>query len=319
MKYSIIIPVYNVVDYLERCVKSAVSQTYHEIEIILVDDGSTDGSGDLSDQLKNQDKRIQVIHKSNGGLSDARNVGINTATGDYIIFLDSDDYIGDDLCHSLWTYITSLHHLPDIVTIHGSNIINGNVTRYFGYSCKDHVCISGQSFLKRELSKGDMNMTGCLSIYNRLFLNSNHLRFRKGLLHEDEEFTPRAFLLAENVSNSGILGYYYIYRNDSITNKKNYELNAIHINQITYELETCYQTIDDQTLKKLLLNSLVTKRLNIYQQGELIGNRYLYLYDKEFLANNSYTLKNQVKSRLFNLSPSLYYRVNKTYKWLGGK
>lgn len=319
MKFSIIVPVYNVMEYLERCVKSAISQTFHQLEIILVDDGSTDGSSDLCDQLKGQDERIHVIHKSNGGLSDARNTGIAAATGDYIILLDSDDYISIDLCHSLSAYITSLHCLPDIVTIHGVNVVNEIVTDYLVYSCKDITCISGQLFLKRELSKGNMNMTGCLSVYNRLFLNKNQLQFRKGILHEDEEFTPRAYLLAENVSNSGILGYYYVFRDNSITNKKNYNLNASHINQITYELETYYQTIDDQILRKLLLNSLVTKRLNMYQQGGLIGNKYLHLYDKEFLTRNSFTLKNQVKSRLFNFSPSLYYRINKAYKRLGGK
>ena len=319
MKFSIIIPVYNVMDYLERCVKSAVSQKFHDIEILLIDDGSTDGSSDLCDRLKKQDKRIEVIHKPNGGLSDARNTGIDRATGDYIIFLDSDDYISTDLCLSLSAHITTLQNLPDIVTIHAVNIINETVTGHLRYSCKDLVCISGPSFLKREFSKGGMNMTGWLSVYNRHFLNINALRFRKGLLHEDEEFTPHAFLLAGYVSNSGISGYYYVYRNGSITNKKNYELNARHINQITYELETRYQSVDDPVLRKLLLNSLVTKRLHIYQHGGLIGRRYLYLYDKGFLTRNSFTLKNQVKSRLFNLSPSLYYRINQAYKWFGGK
>ena len=319
MKFSIIIPVYNVMNYLERCVERVVSQTFRDLEIILVDDGSTDGSSDLCEHLKEQDERIQVIHKSNGGLSDARNTGIAVATGDYIILLDSDDHISTDLCQSLSTYMAALNHLPDIVTIHGVNIANEKVIGYLGYSCKDISCISGQAFLKRELLKGNMNMTGCLSVYNRVFLDENQLQFRKGLLHEDEEFTPRAFLSAKHVSNSGILGYYYIYRDNSITNKKNYNLNASHINLITYELETRYQTIDDRTLKKLLLNSLVTKRLNIYQQGKLIGKKYIHLYDKEFLTRNSYTLKNQIKSRLFNFSPSLYYTMNKAYKWLGGK
>ena len=79
-------------NYLERCVESVVSQTFRDLEIILVDDGSTDGSSDLCEHLKEQDERIQVIHKSNGGLSDARNTGIAVATGDYIILLDSDDH-----------------------------------------------------------------------------------------------------------------------------------------------------------------------------------------------------------------------------------
>lgn len=318
MKFSIVIPIYNVVNYLERCVKSVISQTFHDIEIILVDDGSTDGSSELTDLLKEQDERIRVIHKRNGGLSDARNVGIDQATGDYIVFLDSDDYISTKLCQALSNHIASLQPTPDIITIHGATITNEKVTAHLEYSYKDIICISGPSFLKRELSRGSMYMASWLSVFNRSFLNKNHLRFKKGLLHEDEEFTPRAFLLAKHVSNSGILGYYYVFRNNSITNHKNYELNAQHINQITYELETLYHSIHDPVLRKLLLNSLVTKRLNLYQQGKLIGNKYHDLYDNEFLLRNSHTLKNQLKSRLFTLDPSLYYRINKAYKWLGG-
>ena len=90
---SIIVPVYNVEEYLEECVNSIISQTYTNIEIILVDDGSTDNSGELCDKYSLRDNRIEVIHKVNGGISDARNVGAKSAKGKYIYFIDSDDYI----------------------------------------------------------------------------------------------------------------------------------------------------------------------------------------------------------------------------------
>lgn len=92
MKISIIIPVYNVLDFISECVNSVLNQTYKNFEILLVDDGSTDGSSQLCDEFGNKDNRIRVYHKKNGGLSDARNYGICRATGDYIIFLDSDDF-----------------------------------------------------------------------------------------------------------------------------------------------------------------------------------------------------------------------------------
>lgn len=90
---SIVVPIYNVQDYLERCIQSIISQTYKNIEIILVDDGATDNSGKLCDEYLKKDERIKVIHKENGGLSDARNVGKENANGKYIAFIDSDDYI----------------------------------------------------------------------------------------------------------------------------------------------------------------------------------------------------------------------------------
>lgn len=90
---SIIVPVYNVADYLRECIQSVLNQKYHNFECILVDDGSTDDSGAICDKVCNKDNRFTCIHKENGGLSDARNVGINAAKGDYLYFLDSDDII----------------------------------------------------------------------------------------------------------------------------------------------------------------------------------------------------------------------------------
>lgn len=99
---SVIVPVYNVKNYLKKCVDSILSQTYSVLQVILVDDGSTDGSGELCDLLAKCDKRIQVVHKSNGGLSDARNAGIEIAEGKYFSFIDSDDYIEPDMVESLY-------------------------------------------------------------------------------------------------------------------------------------------------------------------------------------------------------------------------
>lgn len=96
-KISVIVPVYNVEQYLERCVDSIINQTYTNLEIILVNDGSTDNSGKLCDELAKKDERIRVIHKENGGLSDARNRGIEEAESDLVGFIDSDDYIDNDM------------------------------------------------------------------------------------------------------------------------------------------------------------------------------------------------------------------------------
>ena len=99
---SIIIPVYNVEQYLDKCLQSVIHQTYQDIEIILVDDGSSDNSGILCDKWQEKDSRIKVIHKSNGGVSNARNVAIEQANGEYLMFIDSDDIVSDDLCKVLF-------------------------------------------------------------------------------------------------------------------------------------------------------------------------------------------------------------------------
>ena len=101
-RISVVVPVYNVEKYLEKCVNSIVNQTYKNLEIILVDDGATDNSGKLCDELAKIDNRIKVYHKENGGLSDARNYGVERATGDYIGFVDSDDYIDAEMYEKLY-------------------------------------------------------------------------------------------------------------------------------------------------------------------------------------------------------------------------
>ena len=120
---SIIVPVYNVEKYLERCVKSIQNQTYSDLEIILVDDGSPDSSGALCDQYAKEDKRIKVIHKKNGGLSEARNYGIEAATGSYIMFIDSDDWIDLDMAEMLCKL--SNKYDADIVECSWRNILCG--------------------------------------------------------------------------------------------------------------------------------------------------------------------------------------------------
>ena len=103
---SIVIPIYKVEQYLRRCIDSVICQTYKNIEIILIDDGSPDNCGKLCDEIKKKDNRIKVIHKSNGGLSDARNCGINIATGKYITFIDSDDYVTEDYIEYMYRLLS---------------------------------------------------------------------------------------------------------------------------------------------------------------------------------------------------------------------
>lgn len=118
---SIIVPVYNAKMYLERCVRSILGQTIADIEIILVDDGSKDGSGEICDIFCEQDKRVKVIHKLNGGVSSARNAGLNIASGEYVMFVDSDDWISNNLCKKM------LLHIGEVdLGIGGYTIINKN-------------------------------------------------------------------------------------------------------------------------------------------------------------------------------------------------
>ena len=120
MKFSFILPIYKVEDYLQECVNSLINQTYKNIEIILVDDGSPDGCPAICDQLATEDNRIKALHKPNGGLSDARNAGLTVASGDYIVFVDSDDiWVGND---SLYKLVSHIEQYPDC--------------QFYGFNCQ---------------------------------------------------------------------------------------------------------------------------------------------------------------------------------------
>ena len=116
-----IIPVYNVEAFLEQCIDSVLSQTYENLQIIIVDDGTTDSSGDICDLFKTKDQRIEVIHKANGGLSDARNAGINNARGEYVTFVDSDDFIRNNMIETLLNLSVSMMQICLSVGIVGVN------------------------------------------------------------------------------------------------------------------------------------------------------------------------------------------------------
>ena len=179
-KISVIVPVYNVEQYLERCVESIVNQTYKNLEIILVNDGSTDNSGELCDELAKKDNRIKVVHKENGGLSDARNNGERESTGEYIIFIDSDDYIHHEMLNTLYNQIVEKN--ADVSICGVMNVYSNSETPQCSDINMDFVC-DKEGFLKEYLI-GE-KIPG--SICNKLLKKSiaDKLEFPVGKIYED--------------------------------------------------------------------------------------------------------------------------------------
>lgn len=307
-KITIIVPVYKVEKYLAKCVDSLIDQTYENIEILLVDDGSPDKCPEICDEYAQKDLRIKVIHKENGGLSDARNEGILHAQGEYILFVDSDDYIDMNSCEKFVQIIKD--NEPDIVV--------GNAYRVDGeriYPMKHTLntngkIISGDEYLKEELRAQTMHMAAWLNLYKKSFLEKNDLKFKKNLLHEDEEFTPRTFLKAKSVVGTNIFFYNYLIRENSITTSKNKLKNAEHLMQTCKELEKQFQYIQDIELKRLLNNHLVNKFLSTFQLAKLYKKEHQNLVDKDFLKGKACTNKNKIRVALFLLNKKVYYYIN---------
>ena len=209
---SVIVPSYNVAPYLQRCVDSLISQTYPDLEIILVDDGSTDETGKLCDRIAESDSRIKVIHKENGGLSDARNAGIDIATGEFYSFIDGDDFIEPD------TYEVMMKEMenPRVSIVAGGFIVTdvqGN----------NRISMSPErQYLKKEeafmdLLGGENYITQ--SSCNKLFRSSlfEKIRYKKGILNEDMEILPRLLDVSDDVVLLNKAVYHYIKKPGSIT------------------------------------------------------------------------------------------------------
>lgn len=212
MKISFILPIYKVEAYLRQCVESLTCQTYRDIEVILVDDGSPDGCPALCDQLATEDSRIRVLHKENGGLSDARNAGLRVATGDYVIFVDSDDFwVGED----------SLQKLIDIIM---SNLgcqfysfnccyyysSSGNFIKWKPYSEDLTKPISGNSAMRSLVASGTVPMSAWLKAIDRRWLSDMGITFKVGQIAED---IPWFINLLEHTKSCMFVNeYIYAYR-----------------------------------------------------------------------------------------------------------
>lgn len=189
-KISVVVPVYKVEGYLERCVLSLCRQTYSALEIILVDDGSPDRSGEICDELALQDSRIRVIHKKNGGLSDARNVGIEASTGDYIAFLDSDDWFDPNMLEILYRLCED--HAAGIAECSYRSIYHDVILTET--DCSGAV----MEFTPAQAIESNLNWEYCKPVaWNKLYRRDvvGNIRYPVGKLHEDE-FTTHLFYLA---------------------------------------------------------------------------------------------------------------------------
>ena len=313
-KISIVVPVYMVEDYLDRCVQSLLGQTYQQIEIIFVEDGSPDACPVMCDNYAKLDSRIRVIHKSNGGLSEARNVGLKAALGDYILFVDSDDFIDTDACERFIRVMGN--QLPDIVVGNARRIETEKVTVMQHQLNMLGQVVTGEQYLKAELKTGTMHMAAWLNLYNREFLLKNELEFKVGILHEDEQFTPRVLLKAGEVIGTDLVFYNYLIRDGSITKNRDRTRNGINIVQTCFELAKLYESLKDKELKRLLYDNLVTKYLYGFQIGRLYRKEHDELIDKGFLLRRASSPKTRCKALLFSINKRMYFWLNQRLKQL---
>ena len=320
---SIIVPVYNVEQYLDKCITSIVKQTYSNIEIILVNDGSTDNSERICYDWEKKDFRIRVISKKNGGLSSARNVGIDNAHGDYIGFVDSDDYITLDMYQVLYENMETTE--SDLSMCGLFDVFNGKI-RSVNADAKPFV-VSAKEAIKIVFEATITSVTAVNKLYKKTLFD--RVRYPEGKIAED------AFVIFDVINQCNRIvitpeqKYYYIHRNDSITTKK-FDLkymNVIEAYNRNYQLIIDYypelEPIGNMRLcwaYYYVLDRLIIDDPNQYKELEQQIISYLNNQYKFVIKSRYFTKPRKISAMCLRISKYLYklcVRVqNKRYKAL---
>lgn len=282
-----------------------------QTEILLIDDGSTDESGKICDRLSHECSRIRVFHKENGGLSSARNEGLKNASGEYVLFVDSDDYIAANTCQILYGVIKKYED-ADAVSFGGVED-SGNSRKSMRRIPVEESCSAGKTFLLEHYKKHNVNVEAGLYAYRRQFLLDNDLRFKEGLLHEDVEFTPRALLRCKKIVEIPNELYHYMIRSNSISTKKDQRKNIQDLFQTLKKLDKLAEQ-QDKELCQWMKNAVLNSYLNMIYTARMYQPKYRKMIDKRFLLGKAATNWNRCRVILCLMNVKLYCWMNDWYK-----
>ncbi len=319
IKVSIIVPVYNVEEYLGKCVNSLIAQTYKNIEIILVDDGSSDNCPHICDEFGKTDSRVKVIHKENGGLSSARNSGIRIAIGDYIAFVDSDDYVKENYIELLLNACVE-------------NNCTVSACGYYEYYSEDNyniVCGESDGVISSIDAVKDiftMKNEICVVAWNKLYAKElfidNNISYPEGKIHEDVFTTYKLCALADNVAYVNEPLYYYVQRQTSIMGqsfspKRLQLIEAVEsISPFVKENSPVFDDAYDYYMFLNYLTLLNTMADCKYKDNSLfkeLRGKVLAMLPK--LKTNMYFGKKNFLTCVFlKLGMSMFYVIRKLYK-----
>jgi len=312
VKFSIVVPVYNVEQYLENCLESIVNQTYDNYEVIIVNDGSTDNSQSIIDKYVSKDKRFKSYIKKNGGLSDARNYGVTKVKGDYLLFVDSDDSINRDLLLELNKVLDNGD--VDLIKF-GVNLIKSD-NEMEKVVCETKNNISGEEAF-RVMQNNSLFVTAWSYVYKYSFWKKNNFKYEIGRVHEDYGLTPYVVLKANRVSIIDYLGYNYYVRSNSIMNNNQRDKLLKKNEDSLYLFDLNMKVISDDNkigldsrrfFESFMANGLINrcKLLDVDMLKEYILELKKRKIGRYLLSNNIGRL---LKKVCFQLSPSLYIKM----------
>lgn len=312
---SVIIPVYNVEKYLERCVNSILDQTYRNIEVILVDDGSIDTSGEICDKFKKKDKRIHVIHKKNGGLSHARNIGIEKSRGTYLYFIDSDDFVDAKILEKLYSGLIKSKSDMALCDLVYCNENLENLNAQYHHNEISSAIVSRKEYW--ELLLKDENAAFIVA-WNKLYKRNlfKGIEYPLNKLHEDEFILKD---IVERCSSICIVGealYYYLQRDNSIMGQASIhgDLDKIEalFRRALYFFESGETLIAEKTLKLGMryysaLERKLNNKSNKMVELQQVTNIYKQIVKRFFWCEFSLELK--IKSIIWRFNAQAFYQL----------
>ena len=315
MKVSVIVPIYNVEKYIKQCIDSICNQTLKDIEIIAINDGSLDKSIDILKSIN--DDRIKIINQENKGLSGARNTGLRMASGEYVAFVDSDDFLGEKF---------ALEDMYNLAINDNSDIVAGNCIWYYSeknnstmprkMSCFKTSPMDSEKFLLESLKSYRIYAPVWLNLYRRNLLINNDIFFKEKIYHEDEEFTPRTILKANKISIYDKDFYIYRQRNGSIMNSNLNIKGCTDLLDTFMSLETLLDDIEDIELKYYF-----KRYISMSSLGQIYKYKFCNLSKdvKKMILRNSVTSTLKIKAVLLNLNPKLFIKLDKIYRTIKNK
>lgn len=316
-KVSIIVPVYRVENYLDKCVTSLINQTLKDIEIILVDDGSPDNCGKICDEYAEKDGRVKIIHKQNEGLSEARNVGIMAAKSPYIGFVDSDDYVAEDMYEILYSNLIKNDAEVSICGLYDC-YSNKKVSQFAG---DEFLILDSKQALKTALEGVKFSVNAVNKLYKKELFSE--VKFPKGKLSEDAFTIPQILSKASKVVFDSVPKYYYMHRGESITTSsfKRQDFNVVEaykknlefvrnnfkdlIKQAEFRLLWSYTYVFD----KMILSENF-KDIESYKEILAILRKNTF----KMVINPFFSLKRKLVMLILFVSPKLYANLLKFQK-----
>ncbi len=300
-KFSIVIPVYNVEKYIKRTLDNVFNQTYQDFEVIVVNDGCTDKSIELAKEYK-----VKIVNDKHVGVSEARNIGEKYAKGEYLLFLDSDDYWGKELLENI---NNSLDNKPDLVRFQIRTVTDDNeVTEY---NEEDFEGLNGIDAFQRIVNFHFIESIWCYAI-KREFYEKEKFKFKKDMIHEDFGLTPLIIIKASKVNSISYIGYNYYRRSGSIMNTPEYSWTKRKVKDFYEHYKYLRKEIEkvkgDTTIfKSYIANSMLKKICELNKEDY---KKYKKKLKEEKVADDllTDTMPRKIKKIIVSLSPRLYYK-----------